>query len=493
MGKLTTRVKLSKQISLTNWDVTEDGVDINGTYNYISFPSPITSFPLEGTESGVTYNLYASENGSEYSLIYSGGTPVVQGYKHSSLESYIFYDGSQWALWFDGIYQWVNQNGKENILPFNNWQIYIAQGPAGNIEITDSSFKDISFLVKKQNLGGGKLIAKPFDPKDLINLQLWLKADAGVTTSTLTPSFIDQIVISGAGVSTSNGTYTRSTGGNTSFTKVGGNSEIYRDGSDWVLYDDDYGDETYINYDDLDPDSWGEYNAIGAPSAVNTTSSGTPYTGVTSWADQSGNSRNFTNSINNTKAPTFSNGALLFTSSATYNDINASILALPSSSLNFTTPYTLIALVRAGANNSVVFSKSNDNSKRRKYQISVNGGIVYSLESINGADTQISYNTGTGDDVSVKRLIVSQYSSNTSGLIRYNGNQVATSSTNVGIDQTNNASVFIGASPFQEGTGYNAEASTEMYVYEIIFYNRALSTVEIQKIETYLNKKYSIY
>jgi len=345
--------------------------------------------------------------------------------------------------------------------------------------------------INKQNLGGGKLIAKPFSPKDFIDLQLWLKADAGVTTSTLTPSFIGQIVISGAGVSTSNGTYTRSAGGNTSF--FSGANEIYRDGSDWVLYDDDYGDLTYINYDDLDPDSWGEYNAIGAPSAVNTTSSGTPYTGVTSWADQSGNSRNFTNSINNTKAPTFSNGALLFTSSATYNDINASILALPSSSLNFTTPYTLIALVRAGANNSCVFSKSNDNPKRRKYQISVNGGIVYSLESINGADTQISYNTGTGDDVSVKRLIVSQYSSNTSGLLRYNGNQVATSSTNVGIDQTNNASVFIGASPFQEGTGYNAEASTEMYVYEIIFYNRALSTVEIQQIENYLNKKYSIY
>lgn len=363
-----------------------------------------------------------------------------------------------------------------------------ANGAVGTVII--SKYKN-KISINKQNLGGGKLTAKLFSPKDFIDLQLWLKADAGVTTSTITPSFISQIVISGAGVSTSNGTYTRSTGGNTSF--FSGANQIYRDGSDWVLYDDDYGDVTYINYDDLDPDSWVEYNAIGAPSAVNTTSSGTPYTGVTSWADQSGNSRNFTNSINNTKAPTFSNGALLFTSSATYGDINASILALPSASLNFTTPYTLIALVRAGANNSCIFSKSNDNSKRRKYQISVNGGIIYSLESINGADTQIPYNTGTGNNVNIKRLIVSQYSSNTSGLLRYNGNQVATSSTNVGIDQTNNASVFIGASPFSEGTGYNAEASTEMYVYEIIFYNRALSTIEIQKIENYLNKKYLIY
>lgn len=156
MGTLITQVKLPKQISLNSWNITEDGVDINGTYNYISFPSPITSFPLEGTESGVTYNLYASEDGSEYSLIYSGGTPIVEGYKHSSLESYMFYDGSQWALWFDGTYQWINPNGTQNILPFNNWEVYVAQGAAGNIQVTDgSTAKNISFLVKKINAGSG--------------------------------------------------------------------------------------------------------------------------------------------------------------------------------------------------------------------------------------------------------------------------------------------------------------------------------------------------
>jgi hypothetical protein len=256
--------------------------------------------------------------------------------------------------------------------------------------------------IKKQNLGGGKLIIKPkpFDPKDLINLQLWLKADAGVIL----------------------------------------------DGSN-----------------------------------------------VTAWNDQSGNNRNFTKSIDNTGFPTFSNGALLFTANSTYGDPNASILALPSASLNFTTPYTLIALVRAGQNNSCVFSKSTDSYKRRKYQISVNGGVIGSLESTNEEDTGIGYNTGTGNDVDIKRLIVSQYSSNTSGLIRYNGAQVATGSVDVGIDQTNDASIFIGASPFTEGRGENQEASTEMHVYEIIFYNRALSIDEIKKIESYLNQKYSIY
>ena len=235
MGTLITQVKLPKQISLAAWHVTDDGIDINGTYNYISFPSPITSFPLEGNDisppfineivisggsftaangtytrsnsndtfiktsgtpgsiffggdgwyifstsignvarntsdlgtgtwsawspgnssgitatysysssSAVTYNLYASENGSEYSLIYSGGTPVIQGYKHESLESYIFYDGSKWALWFNNTYQWINPNGTQNILQFNSWEIYVAQGPAGNIIVSDGSKSPIS-------------------------------------------------------------------------------------------------------------------------------------------------------------------------------------------------------------------------------------------------------------------------------------------------------------------------------------------------------------
>jgi hypothetical protein len=222
---------------------------------------------------------------------------------------------------------------------------------------------------------------------------------------------------------------------------------------------------------------------------------------VRAWNDQSGNNRNFTKSIANTGYPVYAGNSVLFTAepsiedpNGSYDDPNASILALPSSSLNFTTPYTLIAVARVGTTGTI-FSKSTNSPKRRKYQIAIGGGgIIYSQESTGtNIDGHIIYDTGTGDDVSIKRLIVSQYSSNTFGLLRYNGNEVVTSSVNVGIDQTNNASVFIGASPFNEGIGYNAEASIQMYVYEIIFYDRALSTIEIQKIETYLNKKYLIY
>ena len=218
---------------------------------------------------------------------------------------------------------------------------------------------------------------------------------------------------------------------------------------------------------------------------------------VTAWADQSGNSRNFTKSIANTGFPTFSSGAVLFTRIDKYDDPNASILALPSSSLNLTGPYTLIAVFRGIE--STVFSKSNNSDKRRKYQIATNSSTVYTFESINSEDNSISYDTEVTDP-NTKRLVIAQYLSDTSGVLYYNGTQVATGDGNgpggafgYGLDETNNASIFIGAAAFAEGSGYNAEASDDMYVYEIIFYNRAITTPERQQVEEYLNAKYDIY
>lgn len=407
----------------------------------------------------------------------------------------IYYEGS---LSGQNISFGSDGSGWTDFLTFENRNNYVI--PANSLIILSlNSDKNITVgggaIIQKYY--SGKLTSKVFSPDNLTDLQLWLKADAGVITQTITPTYISEILIENSGTTTSNGSYTRSSGGTTQFDGPNGNY-IYFDGSNWYLYDDSAGYETYVNYgSSLDAEAWNIENGNSpAPTATNTTSSSTPFQGVTSWNDQSGNSRNFTKSITYTGYPTYSNNAVLFTANNTYNDSNASILALPSNDLNFTTPYTLIVLAHAGPNNSCIFSKSNDDPKRRKYQISINGGIIYSLESTLGEDTNISYDTGTGDDINVKRLIVAQYSSNTSGLVRYNGTQVAigdgSGSSGYGIDETNTASVFIGASAFSEGTGYNPDASTEMYVYEILFYNRALSLFEIEKIENYLNNKYAM-
>lgn len=211
---------------------------------------------------------------------------------------------------------------------------------------------------------------------------------------------------------------------------------------------------------------------------------------VISWADQSGNSRNFVNpasiGINNTGLPAVSDGAVFFTRTSRYGDANASILALPSSSLNLTTPYTIFAVVR-GSTDYCVIAKSMDSAKRRKLQMAVYGGVIYCVEK---EGTAVSYAPIDYFDPTTKRLIVSQFASESFAFMKYNGLLVSTSAGPFDLNLTNTAPVYLGAAPFQAGGGYNAEASLDMYIYEIIIYDRAISNSEIKAVESYLSNKY---
>ena len=215
---------------------------------------------------------------------------------------------------------------------------------------------------------------------------------------------------------------------------------------------------------------------------------------VSGWSDLSGNGINFGAKPNSALPLRHSDSSIKFTASATYNDANARVLQNTSNTglLNQTGLYTLFAVVRAGANNSCIISKSTDETKRRRYQISVNNGVIYALEG-NG-DISTSYNTLTGDQVNLKRLIVSQTPTSSQLLLRYNGAQVSLiNNGSVSGTTTNTAPVYLGASPFSPGSTYNAEASTEMYIYEIVLYQSVLTLAQIQQVESYLNSKWSVY
>lgn len=215
---------------------------------------------------------------------------------------------------------------------------------------------------------------------------------------------------------------------------------------------------------------------------------------VSVWADLSGNGINFGAKPNSALPLRHSDSSIKFTASATYNDANARVMQNTSNAglLDQTGLYTLFAVVRAGANNSCIISKSTDQTKRRRYQISVNNGTIYALEG-NG-DIYTSYNTLTGDQVNLKRLIVSQIPTSGQIILRYNGTQVSLlNSINVSGTTTNTAPVYLGASPFSPGSTYNAEASTEMYIYEIVLYQSVLTLAQIQQVESYLNSKWSVY
>ena len=377
MGKLRiSGTTLPKKILLQGWANDEGGVNINGEYTY-------------------TINF-------DISIIQGGSSTLYNGYKHNTLNSFIYFAGGWQFLTTADPNQWDNPSTNSDILPLNGWIENNAQGPAGTITILENDTANNIFTIRKQNTGSGKLVSRKFTPKDITSLALWLTSDAGVTLNN-------------------------------------------------------------NNY-------------------------------VTLWEDQSGNNRNFTNpqnlGITSTGLPTFNNGALYFTSLQPFDDPNASILAMQSELLNFTTPYTLFHVFRK-IGNFTGLSKSGDTTKRRKYQFSASNNTYYAYEA--NSDVTISY-FDAADNINTKRLYCQKFNSNNSGALRYNGIQVSSGSANYSIDETNSNPVFIGASPFSLQTpGFNAEASKEAYIYEIIFYNKALDDTEIYKIDTYLIKKYSIY
>lgn len=116
-----------------------------------------------------------------------------------------------------------------------------------------------------------------FLPTSISGLKLWLKADAGVTLSET--EVIGRIVISEAGISSSNGEYVYN--GNM---YVGPNdNNIFNDGGDWYLYDTQYEQNTYYNGNNLAATGWEQFgdNESQIPIVENHVDT------IASWLDQS--------------------------------------------------------------------------------------------------------------------------------------------------------------------------------------------------------------
>ena len=333
-----------------------------------------------------------------------------------------------------------------------------------------------------RKVGGGA----PFSPADLTGLALWLKADAGVTTSTITPTYISQIVISGAGESSSDGTYQRSSGGNTSFTS--GDNAIQGGGSTWYLYNAILEANAYVNYNSLEPNSWEEYDSTGAPSAVNTTSSGTPYTGASAWADQSGNGNNA--SANSGQEPTFISSFSNSKPAIEFNGTTQIMQIADANSLDFlaTSLFIVIKYIGQGTGNNIVYFKNanagNPEGQAMYGLVATNGGLVSFSQNVGGWS---DYQTSIDITDSVAKILSMTYNG-TDQNVYSNGSFSNTFSIG--------GNIATSTGLFQIG-GYNQSFNAAEYFYgriaEIIMYNRAVNGTERQQVETYLNTKYAIY
>jgi hypothetical protein len=336
----------------------------------------------------------------------------------------------------------------------------------------------------------------PFSPTDLSGLSLWLKADAGVST---TPEqFISQIIISGAGTTTSNGTYTRASGGLTTFNGPNGNYINNTGGAEWALFDtqlydpdnENYGNDSYFTEDFA---NWiiagANLGESPAPSGT-ITNSPTGINLVTAWADQSGNGNNA--SANSGEEPTFVSSFLFGKPAIRFNGQAQVMQIADSNSLDFlnTSCFIVLQYIGQGTGNNIVYFKNanagspEDPAMYGMVAKTAGDGLVSFSMNVNGwADHQTSI-----DLTDTEPRILTMLYDGTDQKVYSNG---ALSDTfNIG------GNIATSTGLFQIG-GYNQSFNAAEYfngrIAEIIMYNRWVNATERQQVEQYLNSKYEVY
>lgn len=327
------------------------------------------------------------------------------------------------------------------------------------------------------------------------DLAIWLKADAGTTTEA--EQFISQIIFSGAGTTTSDGTYTRASGGSTSFSGPNGNTLSVEEVDGATIYfqihDTDFEDTTYtvgINYDQITYIA-ATAGAVPAPTAT-TSLTATGNAIVTAWADQSGNGENattenggagspvFVSSAQNSKpAIQFNNSDLGGTSfmriaSPAFNLKNSTafFVAKQINQINYARLFSFLSLdgddYATNDGMAVVYNATTD---PRQFQIESNFGGAFENASNYEAFGVASY-TITSDG------LITPFFNSTAG----------TTYTNEDMSATNGSDALIA-----QGSQLLLASSFDGQIAEIVIYNREVTTPERQQVESYLNSKYAIY
>ena len=322
-------------------------------------------------------------------------------------------------------------------------------------------------------------VSAPFAPTDISGLNLWLKADAGTTT--VAQQYISQIVLSGAGSTFANGTYTRASGGHTSFQNQSNNSTInWLDNTNWLLEglnnDEEENLTLYLliiiennGIELIDGMDYGDGIADLPSYSVTTTTNGN--TVVISWADQSGSGNN---------CPSATNARLLASPSRIYFDgVNSQIFMSESVFYN-----------RSALSLFAVWSVVDN----------INGGVIgssnptyFEIMTKSGSSVQMRNNNNTSDintggwwnngSFSLSTLVID--TSDASGTMRKNG-----STAGVNFVPANAQS---GGINYNASIGYNGGGYTELYLKELIVYPSKLTDPQITQVESYLNTRHSVY
>lgn len=327
--------------------------------------------------------------------------------------------------------------------------------------------------------GGG---TAPFSPSSISGLYLWLKGDAGLST---TPQqFISQIVLSNSGTPEVDGTYTRASGGQASFSGNNGLNIEYSETVDgnlrfFVLFEGDPMYTIEILYDAI-VQIIVSNGASPAPT-YSTTLSQTGNTVVTAWQDQSGNGNNASYIIDvltgskNSKTTVIFNGS---TSELTLGNLFSEFTAMS---------FFAVWKITDTENGGILGTDNYSN-----FEIaSLNDGSQYTLTRINSAPQSAGFiENGWWDNAT---WVTSSFRIDDSvfGEARKNGSTTGITTNNnlITLPFTTNAVNYrLGRYAANAGSYYgNYELA------ELVIYNRLITSTERQQVETYLNTKYAIY
>ena len=211
---------------------------------------------------------------------------------------------------------------------------------------------------------------------------------------------------------------------------------------------------------------------------------------VTAWADQSGNGNNA--NANSGQEPTFVSS---FSNSKPAIEFDGQVQVIQiadANNLDFLNMSVFIVLkyINQGTGNNIVYFKNADAG-------SPADPAMYGLVSSTAQNNVVSFSLNVGDWADYQTSIDITNSIPKILSMTYDGTDQNVYSNGSFSDQFNiGGNIATSTGLFQIG-GYNQSFNAAEYfngrIAEIIMYNRAVTSIERQQVEAYLNTKYAIY
>ena len=198
---------------------------------------------------------------------------------------------------------------------------------------------------------------------------------------------------------------------------------------------------------------------------------------VINWMDKSGNLFNFSQN-NITIAPTYTQNGIYFNGNSVI-----------SSNLLYSGIFTIFTVFKSNNNGYVYHYSNNANSETGFFMNTSSNSIAVTNGGLINASIKSAGSNWSSDNN--LRIVCQSYNGYHTGHTLYINNLEYPSSTYLSYNQS--PGILNVNKSFNLGGLYSGNSGINGYVLEILYFNSVLSVDDINKVNDYLNSKYSIY